>query len=152
MYPCIHMYMYIYIRTSGLHKTLYIYTIYVHGECHAKPNKLNLLTIRQNTIRVLQCAGMSPSGKPFEKHLLEPIFETILKKHSFANFKEPTLETILCGSPFWNQKHADLESIQNQRKNNILEMPQNMESIQETIQKQKKNNIGRMSKQSRKQS
>ena len=58
----IYTYMYIYIRTSGLHKTLYIYAIDVHEECHAKPNKLNLLTIHQNIIRVLQCVGMSPSG------------------------------------------------------------------------------------------
>ena len=138
MYPCIYTYIYIYLRTSGLHKPLYIYTIYVHEECHAKPNKLNLLTIRQNTIRVLQCVGMSPSGKPFEKHLLEPI----LKKHSFANFREPILETILCGKPFWNQKHANLESIQNQKKNNILGMPK-------TWNQSQNHNIGEMWKQSR---
>ena len=79
LYIYVYVYIYIYIRTSGLHKTLYIYAIDVHEECHAKPNKLNLLTIHQNTIRVLQCVGMSPSGQPFEKHLLEPIFKTILK-------------------------------------------------------------------------
>ena len=99
---------------------------------------ISLKTIRQNTIRVLQCAGMSPSGKPFEKHLLEPI----LKKHSFANFSEPILETILCGKPFWNQKHANLESIQN-KKNNILGIPKNMESIPESIKKAKQISIGK---------
>ncbi len=89
--------------------------------------------------------GMSPSGKPFEKHLLEPI----LKKHSFANFREPILETILCGKPFWNQETRKSGINPESKKNNILGMPKNMESSPESIQKAKKINIGEMWKQSR---